>query len=71
MWKEIKFSIDFREGDSKPVPKENGDSTADSNALLAAEEEGAKIAFVDNGTPLLNVYFYVFQATPPPTTLMA
>lgn len=42
MWKEFKFSIDFREGDSKPLPKENGDSTADSNALLADEEEGER-----------------------------
>ncbi len=45
MWRELKFSMDFRQGDSKPAPGAGGgggsSGAAESNALLT--EEGAVI----------------------------
>lgn len=37
MWKEFKFALDLRAGDSKPVPKEGSDKSG-SKSLLNEEE---------------------------------
>ena len=57
MWKSLKFALDLRAGDSKPVPKEgsDGDSTSESKSG-AASKTGSRSLLNGNNDVESNPY---------------